>query len=162
MIVTLRPPNAAGPLFIGATGQDTVDILRQLGDPQVLCRTPGSRPAWAVDRPSGLFIRVNFDAYDRVEAIELGRPHGTADAVSYNGLDVFTVPASDLITELRRRTTIDEEENGHAFTAPALLLSFWRSTTPETPDDEDGRFFESVLLARPGYYDHQPDKLEEE
>jgi hypothetical protein len=41
VIIVLRPPDAAGPLRIGAAGQDTVDTLRQLGDPQVLCRTPG-------------------------------------------------------------------------------------------------------------------------
>jgi hypothetical protein len=157
VIIVLRPPDAAGPLRIGATGQDTVDTLRQLGDPQVLCRTPDSRPAWAVHRPSGLFISAYFDADDRVEAIEFGR--GDADdAVTYNGLDVFTTPATDFITQLRRHTTVYEEEDGHSFTAPELLLAFWRSTTPETPDDTDGRYFEGVLLARPGYNDHQDEE----
>ena len=45
MIFELHPPEAAGPLLIGATGHDTVDVLRQPGDPQVLCKTPGSRSA---------------------------------------------------------------------------------------------------------------------
>lgn len=81
------------------------------------------------------------------------------DAVTYDGLDVFTTPAAQLVSQLRRHTTILAEEDAHAFTAPDLLLSFWRSTTPESPDDDEGRFFESVLLARPGYYD-QPDKHE--
>ena len=71
-------------------------------------------------------------------------------------LDVFTTPAADLVTQLRRHTAIQEEEDGHTFTAPELLLAFWRPTTPETPDDENGRLFEGVLLARPGYGDdHQ-------
>lgn len=154
MIIVLSPPDAAGPLRIGATRQDTVDTLRQLGDPQVFHRTPDSHPAWAVHRPSGLFISACLDADDRVEAIEFGRPaDNTDDAVTYNGLDMFTTPTADLVTQLRRYTTVHEEEDGHAFTAPDLLLAFWRPTTPETPDDEDGRFFESVLLARPGYYD---------
>ncbi|MEV0129787.1 hypothetical protein AB0H83_15180 [Dactylosporangium sp. NPDC050688] len=154
MIIVLRPPDLAGPLRIGATGQDTVDTLRQLGTPLVLCRATGSRPGWGVDRPSGLFIGVYFDAHDRVEAIELGRPgDNTGDAVTYNELDVFTTPAADLVTQLRRRTTVHEEHDGHVFTAPDLLLTFRRPTTLETPDDEDGRFFASVLLARPGYHD---------
>lgn len=46
MIFELHPPQAAGPLRIGATGHDTVEILKQLGVPQVLCRTPRRRPAW--------------------------------------------------------------------------------------------------------------------
>ncbi len=44
MIFEFHPPEAAGPLLIGATGNHTVEVLRQLGDPQVLCTTPGSRP----------------------------------------------------------------------------------------------------------------------
>ena len=159
MNIVLRPPEAAGPLLVGALGQDTVDTLRQLGHPQVLCRTPSSRPGWAVQRPSGLFVAAYFNAHDRVEALEIGRPSDRHDAVTYHGLDVFTPPAADLVSQLRRHTTILEEEDGHALTAPDLLLSFWRSTTPQSPNDEEGRFFESVLLAQPGYYD-QPDEHE--
>lgn len=154
MIIMLRPPDVAGPLRIGATGQDTVETLRQLGVPLVVCRTVGSGPGWGVERPSGLFIGVYFDAHDHVEAIEFGRPgNNTDDAVTYNQLDVFTTPAADLVTQLRRSTTVDEDETGHAFNAPDLLLAFWRATVPETLDDEDGRFFDSVLLAPLGYYD---------
>ena len=135
-----------------------MDTLRQLDVPQVLCRASGSRPGWGIHRPSGLFIGVYFNAHDHVEAIEFGRPgDSTADAVTYNELDVFTTPAADLITQLRQHTTVREEEDGHAFIAPDLLLAFWRPTTPETPDD-DGRFFERVLLARPGYYDQAADE----
>lgn len=150
MVIVLRPPGAAGPLRIGATGQETVDTLRRLGDPEVLCRTPGSRPGWAVNRPSGLFVGAYFDTQDRVEAVELGRPGTAGDAVTYNGVDVFTTPAADLVTRLRRQMTVHEEDNGHAFTAPGVLLSFWRPTTAD-------RFFDSVLLARPGYHDHPDD-----
>jgi hypothetical protein len=160
MIITLIPPDVAGPLRIGATGQDAVDTLRQLGVPLVLCRTADSRPGWGVHRPSGLFIGVYFDTHDHVEAIEFGRPRdNTGDAVTYNELDVFATPAVDLVMQLRHHTIVHEEEDGHAFTAPDLLLALWRPTTPETPDDdEDGRYFESVMLARPGYYDQAADE----
>lgn len=159
MIIELRPPDAAGPLRLGVTGQTTVDILRQLGVPLVLCKATGGRPGWGVHRPSGLFIGVYFDAHHRVEAIEFGRPgDSTADVVTYRDLDLFTTPAADLVTQLRQHTNVREEEDGHAFTAPDLLLAFRRPTTPETPDDKDGRFFESVLLAQPGYYDQTADE----
>ena len=65
---------------------------------------------------------------------------------------MFATPAADLVAHLRHHIMICEEENGHAFTAYNLLLSFWRPVTPQSPDDEEGRFFESALLARPGYY----------
>lgn len=150
MIIELHPPETAGPLRIGATGHDTVDTLRQLGDPRAFCRTAGSRPAWAVHRPSGLAIITYFDADDRVEAIEFGRPQRTDGAVLYEGLDVFTTPAAGLIIQLRQHSAVHEEEAGHSFTASNLLLALWRSVTPQSPDDQDGRFFDSVLIARPG------------
>jgi hypothetical protein len=121
MIFELHPPQAAGPLRIGTTGHDIVEILKQLGAPQLLCRTQQSQPAWAVHRPSGLFISTYFDTDDRLEAIEFGRPDGKNDTITYDGLDVFTTPAADLITQLRQHTTVHQEENGHAFTAPSLL-----------------------------------------
>ena len=110
MIIILRPPDLAGPLRIGATGQDTDDTLRQLGDPLVLCGVAGRRPGWGVVRPSGLEIGAYFDVDDRVEAIEFGRPgNNTEDTVTFNGLDVFTTPATDLVTQLRRHTAVEEE-----------------------------------------------------
>jgi hypothetical protein len=159
VIFELRPPRGAGPLRVGAAGHDTVEILKQLGVPQVLCRTSGSGPAWGVHRQSGLFICTYFDADDCLEAIEFGRPDSKDDAVTYDGHDVFTTPAADIVAQLRQVTTVHEEENGHAFTAPCLLLSLWRPVTPDSPDDQEGRFFESVLVARPGYCNHpvEPD-----
>jgi hypothetical protein len=68
---------------------------------------------------------------------------------------VFTTPAADLVTQLRRHTAVEEQddEDGHAFTAPNLRLSFWRPPTLETPDDKDGPFFQSVR-----YYDQAADE----
>lgn len=108
-----------------------------------------------VHRPSCLFISTLFDADDHLEAIEFGRPQRTDDTVTYDGHDVFTTPAAGLITRLRQHTTVhrEQEEDGHAFTAPSLLLSLWRPVTPQSPDDQEGRFCESVLIARPGYYE---------
>jgi hypothetical protein len=147
MIFELHPPQAAGPLSIGATGHDTVLTLKQLGTPQVLCRTAGSRPAWGAHRPSGLFISACFHSDDRLEAIEFGRPGSNDDTVTYDGLDVFTTPAAGLITQLRHRTTVHQEEDGHAFTAPSLLLCLWRPVLPQSPDDQQGRFFNPQVLA---------------
>jgi hypothetical protein len=136
-----------------------VELLRQIGTPVVLRRTHGRRPGWGVHRPSGLFIGAYFDADDCLEAIEFGRPDGNDDAITYDGLDMFTTPAADLVAQLRQRTTIrvEADEDGHHFTAPSLLLSLWL-VTPESPDDQEGRFFGSVLIARPGYYDQPAER----
>jgi len=152
MIFELRPPETAGPLHIGAAAADTVEILKSLGTPLVLCRPHGSPPGWGVQRSSGLFISALFDPDGHLEAIELGRPEATDDIVTYDGLDMFTTPAEDIIAQLQHCGAVHEEEDGHAFIAPGLCLSLWRST-PESPDDQESRFFESILIARPGYYD---------
>lgn len=103
-------------------------------------------------RPSGLAIFVYFDPDDRVEAIELARPSNGEDVVSYRGLDVFGTAADELIQQLGEHGRIDVTENGHSATAPDLLLALWRPVLPEHPADQEGRYFESVLVARPGYY----------
>ena len=153
VIFELHPPQAAGPLYIGAAERDTMEILKRLGVPQVLCRSAESPPAWGVFRPSGLFIGAYFDVDGLLETVEFGRPDGAGDSITYDGLDVFTTPAADLIIRLRQRSIVREEESEHAFTALSLLLSLRWPVTPEAPDDQEGRFFGSVLIARPGYFD---------
>jgi hypothetical protein len=150
MIFELRPPEAAGPLLICATGSHTMAVLNQLGDPHVPCRTPGSRPAWGVHRQSGLFIGTFFDGGDRVEAIQLGRPTSSQDTVSYDSINVFALPAGDLLDILRARTNIVEveEEDGSSFLAPDLHLNLWRPPVPARPDDIDNRFIMSIRLTK--------------
>ena len=152
MIFELCPPEIAGPLHMGAPIADTVEILKGLGTPLVLCRPRGSPPGLGVRRSSGLFISALFGPDGHLEAIEFGRPEAADDIVIYDGLDVFTTPAEDVMAQLRHCGAEHEEEDGYAFTAPDLFLSLWRSAIPESPDDQEGRFFESILIARTGYY----------
>src|SRR5260370_22934420 len=42
VIFELQPPEGAGPLFIGATGNHIVEVLKQFGVPQLFCRTQGA------------------------------------------------------------------------------------------------------------------------
>jgi len=150
VIFELHPPDAAGPLLIGATASHTMGVLRQLGDPQVLCTTPGGRPAWGVHRPSGLFIATFFDAGDRVETIQLSRSASSKDTVSYDCINVFALPAGELLDILRARTNIVEidEEDGSSFLAPDLHLILWRPPEATGPDDLDDRFIMSIRLTK--------------
>ena len=152
LVIDLRPPDAAGPLRIGADRTETVTALRELGTPRLVTRTLGHQPAWAVERPSGLVVRAHLDRAGLLNAIEFGRPAGTEDVIRYRGMDVFATPAEEFITALRAHASVVEEEHGYAYVAPELLLSCWRAATPTNGDDTDGRHFDSVLVARPGYY----------
>jgi hypothetical protein len=155
LVIDLRPPDAAGPLRIGADRAELIAALREFGVPRLVTRAPGRIPSWAVDRPSGLAIRCHVDRAGHLDAVEFGRPTTNADAVRYQDLDVFGAPAEEFVATLRRRAHVVEEEHGYAYVAPDLLLSCWRATTPKDPDDTDGRYFDSVLIARPGYYNHR-------
>ncbi|MFE7268323.1 hypothetical protein ACFU9B_41065 [Streptomyces sp. NPDC057592] len=90
-----------------------------------------------------------------LEAIELGRAASGQDTVRFRGIDVFGLPAAAVVTLLRGLATITEAEDDPAsFIAPDLLLSFWRPfEADDEPDEEQGYYFSSVLLARPGHYD---------
>ena len=83
----------------------------------------------------------------------------TANAVTYDGRDVFTTSMANLVAYLRRHTTVCQTEKGYVFTAPGLLLSLRRAGRAGLADDEGDRFPGSALVARPGYCHHsaEPD-----
>jgi hypothetical protein len=152
LVIDLRPPHVAGPLRIGMDRSEMVTALGELGEPRLVTRSLGRRPAWAVHRQSGLVIRGHLDRFGVLNAIEFGRPASTEDVVRYEGMDVFGTPAEEFVAALRTRTTVIEENHGYAYVAPRLLLSCWRAATPKNGDDTEGRHFDSVLMAGPGYY----------
>jgi hypothetical protein len=46
---------------------------------------------------------------------------------------------------------LEIEEDGMNVMVPEVFLGLWRRTVPQISDGEDGRYFESVLIAAPGY-----------
>ena len=150
MHIDLRPPTEAAGILLGATRQEAHSQCLAHGDPKPFRRGDEANPSLVVERPSGLSIFVYFDAADAVTAIEFGRPR-SEDVVAFRGIDIFGTPADTLVKKLREHTEIDVDEDGHSVTAPELLLALWRAVVPEGDDDEDGQYFESVLMARPGY-----------
>ncbi len=47
-----------------------------------------------------------------------------------------------------------DPENRASFVAPDLLIALWRPfAADDEPEDDQGYYFSSVLLAKPGYYD---------
>ncbi|QCX82398.1 hypothetical protein C9F11_44100 (plasmid) [Streptomyces sp. YIM 121038] len=92
---------------------------------------------------------------DQLESVELGRPSEPSDVVTFRGIDVFGLSAREVVNQMSDVTAIAaDDEDPASFVAPDLLLSFWRPFDgDDEPDDEQGYYFNSVLLARPGYYD---------
>ncbi|NEA60381.1 hypothetical protein G3I60_41020 [Streptomyces sp. SID13666] len=148
----LVPPSGVGPLRIGMPRQEADAALLSLRDPSVI--SDSDRPGQHVFRPSGLMISISC-ARGLLEAVELGCPSGARDSVRFGAIDVFGFPALEVIRRTRERTTVlADEADTASFVAPDLLLSFWRPfAADDEPDEEQGYYFSSVLLACPGYYD---------
>ncbi|UBU11538.1 hypothetical protein [Nonomuraea gerenzanensis] len=74
-----------------------------------------------------------------------------------NGMDVFSVPADQMIAELRARYDVEVDDGDYGLVVPELSVGMSRSTVPFRGADQEtiDRFtcFESVLIAGPGYYD---------
>ncbi|MGA6203986.1 hypothetical protein ACPESR_04440 [Nocardia testacea] len=117
---------------------------------------PRAHGELALDLASGLGFSVGFGAAgptcDRVNAIEVWRPL-EGDVVRYLDVDVFALPALEVVARLRRHIDLLKNDDD-GFTSPELCLSLWRPfAADDDPDETQGYFFQSVLVARPGYYD---------
>lgn len=68
---------------------------------------------------------------------------------------MFAIPARELVQHMNEYTSIEADPDDPAsFITSDLLLSFWRPfAADDEPEEEQGYFFSSVLLARPGYHD---------
>ncbi|MFG1990437.1 hypothetical protein ACGFJ7_10720 [Actinoplanes sp. NPDC048988] len=138
----LDPPRGVGPLRLGMTAEEatsTVDTLNR-------------------DRPSGLRFDVGFGAagptLHRVNAIEVWRPSVPDDVVRFRDVDVFGLPAKEVVARIRRHAALEEFESGSGYAAKDLYLAFWRPfVADDDPGEEEGYFFQTVAVARPGYGD---------
>ncbi|WP_285780800.1 hypothetical protein [Microtetraspora sp. NBRC 13810] len=130
------------------------------GSPEEMFAAPGEAPRLRVrdeDLTRDIFAHIGDEG--RVSAIEVWRPvpskhQSEAVHVLYGAVDMFALPASDIIHFLRDQGVEVDESDPFYPSCPQLTLGFNR----EGGDDIEGesgvaRFFESVLVARPGYYE---------
>jgi hypothetical protein len=97
-------------------------------------------------------LQVAYDRQDRAEYIELNGP-GDVDAV-FHGRSLLFLPADEVLDWMKRFAEYDPDdpEPGYSYVYPDLDMSVWRPVLPENPEDDDGRFFQSVGIARTGYF----------
>jgi hypothetical protein len=90
-----------------------------------------------------------------LQAVEIGRPTDASDTVRFRDVDVFALPALEVVARVGKYAVIwPDRDDPASYIAPDLLLSFWRPfAADDEPGEEQGYCFSSVLLARPGYYD---------
>ncbi len=111
-------------------------------------------PGRHIIRPSGLMISIGC-MRDRLQAVEIHRPQAPVDVVRFQGVDVLGLPARVVVERLRERIAIEPSGDDPAsFVAAGLTLSLWRPfEADDDPNEEQGYYFSTVLVAGPGYYD---------
>ena len=99
---------------------------------------------------------VDFDAEGLVEYISISKPITTEVQVLFKGLNVFDIPALDLVnnieSELQYKFDPDDPELGYSFVFPEIQLSLWRSVISEDETDQEGKYFQTVGIGVEGYY----------
>ncbi|MFB7273595.1 hypothetical protein [Streptomyces sp. NPDC056244] len=151
MILEVTPPDGAGPVRLGMTIDEAEAALRTIDGYREPVPT-GVPTRGTAQYDSGMSIEVET-AGGVVEAVQVYRPHGHVE-VTYRGIDLLRTPAAHVIERLGALTDLEEDEGGRSYTAPDLLLALWRPfVEDENPDEVQGHYFQSVLVAGPGYYD---------
>jgi hypothetical protein len=132
MEFVLDPPHGVGPLRFGTTAEEARAALETLG--RLRSNAHGEL---ALHLPSGLGLSVGFGVgptRDRVNAIEVWRPT-ERDVVRYRGIDVFGLPALEVVERLRRYVEVVPNKDDDGFTARELYLTLWR---PFAADGDPG------------------------
>lgn len=151
MDVELRPPTHVGPVGIGMPFEAARSLLSALEGFDEERSFTQAAPGFAT-YSSGLSFTLSHSDSDGVRTVEVyGADAGPG--VTYEGLDVFRTPAADLIHQLSATHNVRVEEDGRLAILPDQSISFWRATLPEDDFDEDGKYFQTVLIAHQGYFD---------
>lgn len=140
MKIDVSPLVGIGPVRLGMTREEVRAVL---GEPNY---AQGNREGF----PLGL--SVSFTSDGRVEFIESSR--SDACVAYYCGVPVHGTPVEELIAHISKSAEFDpnDPELGYSYIFKSLQLSLWRATVPESPADEDGRYFEAVGVGAPGYF----------
>ena len=149
-------PSGVGPVQLDMTRQDARLALEEWGECRPFRRGSEADEGWYVTRQSTT-IFAYVDDGGCVNAIEISSPgHGVAseDQVVFDGVDLFIDEADVVISNLTDKgLRLEEGENGYTTTAPDVLLGMWRDGEPSDESTGLPLYFESALIARPGYYD---------
>jgi hypothetical protein len=141
MELTIDPLDGVGPIKFGMKRQDVHAVL---GAPSA---THDGRE-YFLDG-----VMVSFSADDCVEFVEMARSEKFI--ATYRGVNLHEMPADDAVNFICQDAAFDKNapEPGYSYVFPALQISLWRGTLPESPDDEDGAHFEAIGLGKSGYFD---------
>ncbi|WP_146017401.1 hypothetical protein [Verrucosispora sp. ts21] len=154
MDIALDPPRGAAGVALGMPIREAERILSGLYG----CEAPGySRGSRGVAHFSnGMTIQAHADGVGMVEAVEIYRPNDPTVRVLYGDISVFGDRCDVVEERLRSRVRIEIINDGATVVAPDLFLALGRDESV-SGEGAAGEFFESVVVAAPGYYDDLDD-----
>lgn len=109
------------------------------------------------DHTTDAFHKNGFQVFyagdtPKVDYIELSR--GSGFRALFRGIDVFSIPADELVPMLTQHAPFDENlrELGYAYVFPAFDLAVWRPVLGESPEDIEGWWFLTIGIGVKGYF----------
>ena len=139
------PHVGIGPVRLGMNREE---VLTVLGEPERCL--PNGRECFL----SGFMVDFNGDGV--VEFIEIAASKKFRGI--FNGKCLHEIPADDALAHVSQFGEFDRKnpELGYSYTFVGLQMALWRGTLPDPGQDlsdADGRYFESVSVAKNGYFE---------
>ena len=142
----VRPLSSVGPVNLGSDEATALRLLEAEPGWRATQRSAPPARRHSVKYQSGLFVQIELDDSEAVEAIEVWYPHHGGPQLTLHHLPLFGLTAKEARAQLPREgSPIVEDGNGFIMRGYELGLTV-----------EDGRIA-AVLIGVRGYYDFLDD-----
>ncbi|AFH63013.1 hypothetical protein ACVNS2_20355 [Paenibacillus caseinilyticus] len=171
-LISIEPKVGMGPFKLGMSESDVKKVMEEHKN----WRDPNA--VYNLSRLEQLFVTFEYDSNRKLKYMQLVNPlyqyekGGFQIPCLYNGIDVFTTKAEDLIRELDKQSKYIRDNDsslGYTFIFNELNIAFWREGVineeimqseeflemPEENQELEKRYFyfTTVSVFVPGYYD---------
>jgi hypothetical protein len=162
----LTPHTGASAIELGMTRKKIRSILGDPGSSSEKSVFEYGEVKIPVPAKDGYFeneLQITFDDGGKADFIEFSGRAAKHTKVYLNGIDVFKIPAPQLLKKITESTNADfdkeEEEIPYSYVFKSIDLAVWRQIVPEideekesVPDSHEGKYFWTIGIGIKGYY----------
>jgi hypothetical protein len=153
MDLNVVPGERLGPFVLGAAESELERVFRSV-EGLVEPAPFQPRPRGTAHYDFRMTVKARIDRGGRVESVQVsGSGASESFRVRFRGVDLLGAPAHEVMHLLSQVDEIQADEFGYRVVAPHLGIVLARSVVPDDEDDEEGRYFTAVLIARQGSMD---------
>ena len=166
MKFNIKPHIGVGNLKFGMVREE---IRKILGEPEYSTERESieyedfSLPTPAQDGYFENELQITYDEDFKAIFFEFYGKDAEHLKVYLNGLDVFKIPAPQLIKKITATTgssfDVDDREVPYSYVFPDIDLSVWRQFVPEQDEHnqevleaDEGKYFWTIAIGKKGYY----------